>query len=316
VALGLATLSSRSILHPIDQLVAIARRAAAGDNSPVRQHTDIPEIAVLEDALTDLLRQQQRLIKQTRDEARRERDVEIGAWIQDSVTPESLALPGLDLAAGTWRDPDASGDYYDLFEAGGELWLAIGDVAARGLRAGMLATLLHGSVRAAIEVDPEASPSAVLRALDPLFSRYLTTVGWSETFIALRLVRLSPDGTVRYAGAHEEMLLQRAGEQSTALHQWHGAWLGLGDDGLADDPDGELSLAPGDTLVLFTDGLLGAVDATGRYFGMAGLTKIIERSSGHPSRVVRDRLMTAWSEWVAAPGDDATVIVVRRRAGG
>lgn len=319
-AMALAALmvefSSRAISRPLERLVTFARDAADGDLRPVERHASVPEIAVLEDALNDWLRQQERLGEHYDDDSRAGRDREIDRWIQRSMLPSMPAMAGYDLALGSWRAADAGGDCCEaILCENGVLWIAVGEAATRSLRAGMLATLLHGSLEAAVRTAPAAPPTHILGALDTVLSGYLQRAGWGQTFVALRLLRLGPDGGLAYAGAHEEMLLLRAEAESCERLDWRGAWLGLGKAGEHDDPDGKLHLGAGDSLLLCTDGMLAAQDGSARLFGIERIAETLTEARGQPARVVSERLMGRWERWARRHQDDATLVVIRRRHG-
>ena len=308
--------SSRAIGRPLERLVTFARNAADGDLRPVERHAAIPEIAVLEDALNDWLRLQLRRGELDDDDSREGRDREIDRWIQRSMLPSMPAMAGYDLSLGSWRAADAGGDCCEaILCENGVLWIAIGEAATRSLRAGMLATLLHGCLEAAVRTAPAAPPSHILAALDHVLTGYLQRAGWNDTFVALRLLRLGPDGGLAYAGAHEEMLLLRAESESCEQLDWRGAWLGLGMTGKHDDPDGKLHLGVGDTLLLYTDGVLAAQDGAARLFGTKRIAQTLTEARGQPARVVSERLMDRWERWARRHQDDATLLVIRRRHG-
>lgn len=316
LGVGIALFNARKVSVPLEGLVGVSRRAADGDLGPVRQQSTTTELAILEDALSDMLRQQRRHQERVAKRVRKDRDKEIGRWIAQSVSMDAPDLAGFDLAVGMWRAEEAKGDGYNLFEAlDGSLWITLCDAAASGLRAGMLSTLLRGALESAVRASAEATPSSILQALDPVVSSYLETVDWPHHFVALRVVKIGMNGQLLYAGAHEEMIVLRADNGSTEHPTWTGAWLGLGATGEDDDPDGEVKLETGDSLILYTDGLYSGMDQAGRLLGTNRLNDIAEQAAGQPSRVIVDRLMGQWEKWVEHPLDDATVIVVRRRAG-
>ena len=307
-------LVSRSITHPLRRLEAFARRAAAGQPRPVERHSSAPEIAVVEDALNDWLRQEARNRTLHEGKIRDARDREIDRWIQGSTTPDDPGFDDHDLAVGSWRGDEAGGDLCALLPApNGSLWVAVGTVSTRGLRAGMLTTLLTGALETAVQIAPGSPPSVVLRALDGVLTRYTARVGWEDLFAGLRLVRLAPDGGMSFAGAQNPMWLARADSSGCTIHDWTGVWIGLQTE--HDDPDGKLMLGPGDTLLLATPGLAAAQNEAGRFLGSDGIVAILDESRGQPARVIRDRIMTRWTEWICEPGADATAVVIRRRTG-
>ncbi len=311
-----ALLNSHKVSSSIDGLVAVSRRAADGDLGPVRQQSSTTELAVLEDAMSDMLRQQRRHQERVAKAVRKDRDKEIGRWITQSVSQDLPDIPGFDMSVGVWRAEEAKGDGYNLFETeDGCLWVAVYDAAAAGLRAGMLSTLLHGAIESAVRSSTDSTPSSVMRALEPIVNNYLGNVDWPHHYVALRLVKIDMNGQMLYTGAHEEMIVLRGEESSSENPTWNGAWLGLGAAGPEDDPDGELKLGTGDTLILYTDGVYSGMDGAGRLLGTDRLNTIAEQANGQPSRVFIDRLLGHWEKWVDHPLDDATVVVVRRRAG-
>jgi len=312
----LALLLSRTISRPLEDLVAYARRAAEGDTRPASSNSPLPEMVVLADALGDLVRQQTRRRARAKDRARAAREQEIGLALQSQLEAADVETPGFDTAVGTWRHDEAAGDVVEVLPADdGGLWIAVGEVASRGVRAAAIAAMLRGAVASAVALQPAGSPSLTLAAVNRALSERIRRAGWEPCFAALRLLRLAPDGTLAYAGAQQEMLLIAAGGGTVRRLTWHGTWLGLGPGALADDPDGIDTLRPGDTLVLQTDGLLAGQDATGRLYGYNRVQQVLELSLGHPARVVRDRLMGSWDQWTETPLDDASVVVVRRHGG-
>jgi serine phosphatase RsbU (regulator of sigma subunit) len=88
--------------------------------------------------------------------------------------------------------------------------------------------------------------------------------------------------------------------------------------------DSQLALAPGDLVVLYTDGLTEARAAApppgagarraGQQFGDAQLLAVLEEVRGEAPEVVRDRLVAAARAWQPVLEDDLTVVVIRRRA--
>ncbi len=317
LALVLGATLGRTFSRPIEDLVAYARRAAEGEAGAASGPTAVPEMAVLADAMTDLVRQQARRSGRAVAQACRERERELGRHLQAQLEDgDEPAPPGFDTAVGRWRLDRAAGDVVEVLPAAdGSLWIALGEVASRGVVAASVAALLRGAVTAAVALQPGDPPSRLLAAVDRAVSEGIRRAGWAPTFAALRLVRLAPDGTLQFAGAQQEMLLLPATGGDVQALAWHGTWLGLGPGGLPDDPDGHAVLSPGDTLVLQTDGLLAGEDGSGRLFGAARVRQLLDQSRGHPARVVRDRLIGAWTQWTATARDDATVVVVRRPAG-
>ncbi|MGH9152507.1 MAG: SpoIIE family protein phosphatase, partial [Acidimicrobiales bacterium] len=230
------------------------------------------------------------------------------------LPPEIPMLPGLEVAA-RYRpiglDAEVGGDFYDVFAAGGGRWgVVIGDVSGKGIAAASLTALARYTVKTAARWEP--SPSGVLEVLN----RSILDDGPEERFctVALGLVRQGPDGVrvgLSCAGHPLPLLLDRegalrsVGEAGTAV-------------GLVEHPrlvDVTFSLEPGQTLVLFTDGVVEARSPDGR-FADGLLEAALAGCAGQPAEAVADAIERSLTEFVGGrPRDDTAVLVLRRPPG-
>ncbi|MGE0026478.1 MAG: SpoIIE family protein phosphatase [Thermoleophilia bacterium] len=241
-----------------------------------------------------------------------DRSREIARTLQDSLLPASLPdVEGLDVAAryvAGGEGVEVGGDFYDLFPVdGGRGWAAVlGDVCGKGTEAAALTALARHTLRAESE---EVSPAEVLGRLNRAIlregtdSRFLTA-----TYAWLRRVNGSLD--VRLArGGHPPALLVRADGSVETLCP-AGPLLGI----LADVRFAEsgFALGPGDTLVLFSDGVIEARSPDGELFGMDRLTAIAAQSAQGSAEDVAEALESAIARFGAAEAsDDRALLVIR-----
>jgi phosphoserine phosphatase RsbU/P len=199
----------------------------------------------------ELLRARQ-VADRERDEVRR-----LATALQRSLLPPVLpAVAGLEIAAHYHAaSPDeVSGDFYDLFPLPGERWgIVLGDVCGKGAGAAALTSLARYTVRATAVHDSD--PAAVLRTLDAVIKQEHDDV--DARFCTVVAGRLTPGGSgyrVELAsGGHPPALLLRADGTADYLHTPGGQLVGL-----LPDPQfvaATVDLGPGDTLLLYTDGL-------------------------------------------------------------
>lgn len=233
------------------------------------------------------------------------RDKQIAQALQRSLLPRDLpTIPGFELA-GLSRPSgnlQVSGDFYDVFlRPEGLFGLVIGDVSGRGPEAAAVMGIARQTVRVAGMTEPR--PSSILR----LLNEALLTDGMDLfcTVVNIR-VRPMPDGSARLtvcsAGHPLPVILrhdgglERVGASGTLL----GA---LPDPRLVDTP-GDLS--PGDTLVMFTDGLIGAWSDAIEH---PALPSVLRACVGMSARQVVDAL----AEWCDREGaaDDVALLVVQ-----
>ncbi|MGW4440565.1 PP2C family protein-serine/threonine phosphatase [Streptomyces sp. NPDC004596] len=226
-------------------------------------------------------------------EADRERLADALAVLQKSLLPDTLpAVPGLETAVHyhTASPDQLGGDFYDLFAIDGDRWaFFLGDVCGKGPRAAALTSLTRYTLRAAAQHDPE--PSAALATLNAvLHERY--TAGGDPRYCTCIFGILEPCGdgstTVRLAsGGHPPALVMRADGRAEFLHTPGGLLIGA----LPTAPftSATTTLAPGDTLLLYTDGLTEARTGPTRHtlFGEDGLLAFAaEHASAAPQTLI------------------------------
>ncbi|GGL31804.1 hypothetical protein GCM10011588_53140 [Nocardia jinanensis] len=208
-----------------------------------------------------------------RREADRERDrvQRLNATLQRTLLPAALEpVPGADVAAHYHAaSPDeVGGDFYDLFPISTGTWgFFLGDVCGKGALAATITSLVRYTLRAAAVYDSD--PTAVLRHLNTTMVR--DHRAGHPRFCTVLYGRLTlaegaggPHATVTLAsGGHPPALLLRADGTADYLHTPGGQLVGVFPDAAVATVT--LTLEPGDTLLLYTDGLTEARTAEGFY---------------------------------------------------
>ena len=233
--------------------------------------------------------------------------------LQESLLPPEIPdVPGFEVAARyqpAGMGSDVGGDFYDVFPVGPDSWLlAIGDVQGKGPRAAAVTGLARYTIRAAAirGADTGGVMNALNEALlrEEVGQRFLTLV-----YATLDLTGSVPRLLVANAG-HPLPLVLRADGRVEGLGD-HGLLLGVAPDlRLAETP---LDLAPGDMLVLYTDGVIEARAADGGQFGEQGLADLLATCAGYDAAQVAGRVLAAATAESGQTRDDVAVLAVRRR---
>jgi sigma-B regulation protein RsbU (phosphoserine phosphatase) len=197
-----------------------------------------------------------------RREADRERDrlQTLATTLQETLLPPALVdVPGLDVAAHYHiaSTDKVGGDFYDLFPLDAGTWgLFLGDVCGKGAAAAAITSLARYTLRAAAVYDPD--PVAVLSNLNTVLNHEYN--GADPRFCTVVFGLLTPDrGGFRItlaSGGHPPALLMRADGTADFLPTPGGQLIGVLPD--AHIATTTVHLAPGDTLLLHTDGLTEA----------------------------------------------------------
>jgi len=229
---------------------------------------------------------------------------------QSFVPPTAPEVPGLAIATAYRPAGDGTevgGDFYDIFPTGPQDWVvALGDVSGKGVEAAVVTSIVRHAVRA-LTVLGHPLPE-VLDGVDRVIAQHET-----DKFCTLVVLRLRRDGdgwlsTVAVGGHPPPMLLRPGCEPR--LVDARGPALGLLPDvAFSEWP---VDLRPGDTLLLYTDGVTEA-RLEGEYFGdeqfLAWATAV--QQSDHPSVLVDSLLDEVLRFQAGVPRDDIAVVAVR-----
>ncbi len=242
------------------------------------------------------------------------RDLEIARDIQRWLVPEDPPVfPGLDVAFSTRPANTVGGDYYDVIrlkdEATGEerLLLVVADVAGKSVPAALLMATLQASLRAL------AAGGRPLLDLVRSLNRYVCTRSLGgRRFTTAFFAELSPHGnSVGYVNAgHNYPVLLRSGGGFERLET---GGLPLGIQEMAEYDSATIKLDVGDVLVVFTDGIVEAVNRQDEEYGDARLLDVLTRASGANAEETLRRLLSELDLFVGSTRqhDDLTCMVAR-----
>jgi serine phosphatase RsbU (regulator of sigma subunit)/anti-sigma regulatory factor (Ser/Thr protein kinase) len=254
--------------------------------------------------VAQLVRQQQ---EEIRERERMEQELRVARVIQQTLLPKELpALPGWELAAH-WRPARAvGGDFYDFipFEDG-QIAICIADVTDKGVPAALVMASARSILRAAAE--RLASPGAVLERANELLCPDIP----EKMFVTCLYLLLDPaSGHLRYANAGHNLPSQRTVDGVVELRAT-GMPLGLLPG--MDYEEKEATLAPGDSILIYSDGLTEAHSPQGEMFGFPRLRELL---MGHPGGVGLIEFLRGQLSEFTGPSweqeDDVTFVVVER----
>jgi sigma-B regulation protein RsbU (phosphoserine phosphatase) len=180
--------------------------------------------------------------------------------LQQTLLPPALAeVPGVQVAA--YYHPasadEVGGDFYDLFPLTGDTWgFFLGDVSGKGAAAAVVTSLARYTLRAAAVHDPD--PATVLDRLNTVLHHEYRGADPRYCTVIQGRIRPGPDGAAvtLATGGHPPALLIRADGTSAFLPVPGGQLVGALPRARFATED--VFLAPGDTLLLYTDGLTEA----------------------------------------------------------
>jgi sigma-B regulation protein RsbU (phosphoserine phosphatase) len=247
-----------------------------------------------------------RLYREASEKARLEHELRIAAEIQQALMPPGEhAGAYFEVAGASVPCRAIGGDFFDYLELeGGGLGVALGDVSGKGAAAALLAAAVQGMFT--IEAANVGGPAGTIGKIN----RGLKRRNLESKFVTLFFGVLSADGTFVYCnGGHNAPVLVRRGAVSRL--ETGGMILGLFETASYDQET--LTLEPGDTLVVFSDGITEAQDQAGEDYGDDRLIACLEANRGATPAAIRDALQVSARTFAsgATQSDDMTVLVVR-----
>jgi phosphoserine phosphatase RsbU/P len=245
--------------------------------------------------------------------AKQTRDIEIARDVQQRLFPQDYPpMPGLDYAGACRAALGVGGDYYDfIILSKTQLGIAIGDVSGKGIPASLLMATLRAYLRGAQTIHHHADLTAVMRNLNMLVyessdaNRYATFF-YGELELTSRVL------TYVNAGHNPPMVFRGTGGGRDVLRlDTGGPVVGLMEDCVYQQ--GCITLAAGDVLVAYTDGISEAMNAADEEWGEERLMEAVHADGDANARGLIERLMISADRFVAgAPQhDDMTLLVVR-----
>ncbi len=250
-----------------------------------------------------------RLLEQMLEKRQMERDLQVAAEIQTSLLPRRAPqLAGWDVVGLNRPCRTIGGDYYDFELHDERLLLALGDVSGKGTGAALLMTVLRAAVRG--HWADGAASDAMLR-----INRTVCQNIPDGKYITFFMARLDPSsGRLSYVNAgHNPPLLLRADGHVETLNEG-GMVLGLLEH--TGYCEGSTLLWPGDTLVIYSDGVTETWSVDDEEFGENGLLDVVQRHGEHSAQDLQQAILVALDSFAngAKATDDRTLIIVKRTA--
>lgn len=258
---------------------------------------------------TELLRARQESDRE------RERLKRLNATLQRTLLPPTLVdVPGLDVAAHyhVASTDEVGGDFYDLFPLSSGTWgFFLGDVCGKGAAAAAVTSLARYTLRAAAVYDPD--PAAVLTNLNTVLNHEYH--GDDPRFCTVIFGVLTPDGDESgfrvslASGGHPPALLLGADGHADHLPTPGGQLIGVLSD--AHISTTTVGLGPGDTLLLYTDGLTEAHSVSaGRRYGDEALLEFARELAPTTARGAVKAIQDLLDTFGTGVDDDTAVLAL------
>ena len=250
-----------------------------------------------------------RLYEQEKALLRVQEEMRMASTIQQDLLPKSPPkLDGFDIAGITVSARSVGGDFFDFIAlGGGRLGICLGDVSGKGMPAAMLMAHIHATVQAQAKLHPVAHDA--IGGMNELLCQSLS----SKKFATMVYAILCPsENTLTYCNAgHDFPILFSSDAKVTPLKN---GGIPLGMFTPFGYESGVVHMVPGDVLVIYSDGIAEAWNASDVAFGEQKIRDVIHDHLDKPAEVIIDQLLKAVEHHtVSMPqADDMTVVVIKK----
>lgn len=259
--------------------------------------------------LIEILNAERRTAEERRETERRAAyELEVAKQVQARLFPQRLPpLRTLEYAGTCLQARQVGGDYYDFLDLGpGRLALVVGDIAGKGIAGALLMANLQANLRSQYALALQGLPQ-LLKSVNRLLYENTSDDSYATLFFAEYQDKTQ---RLRYinCGHHPALLLrldqalERLESTSTVLGafaQWECAMA-------------EVELAPGDILLLYTDGITEALSSDGREFGEERLLEVLRTHRYLPVPQLLDTILKGVGEFSGREHEDDMTLVIAR----
>ena len=250
-----------------------------------------------------------RLVERERQRQRLEQELSIAREIQQALLPRGFRdFPHLTISAFNTPCHAVGGDYFDVFPMSEDRTaFVIADVAGKGIGAALLTTMLQGALTG---MTLGADPARVFHHINDFLCQHADVGRYATMFFGM----LDRQGNLDYLNAgHPSPLLLRRGDVSEIFTE------GSFPVGLI--PEARYSavrvnLEPGDTLILFSDGVTEAADLKEQMYGVPRLSEVLAGQHDAPLDHLQKRVVDSLDNFArgASQADDITLLLIRYNA--
>jgi len=247
-----------------------------------------------------------RLYRETLEKARMEHELKIAAEIQKALLPEGNHSGLFFESAGTSvQARSIGGDFFDMQDMpDGQFGFLVGDVAGKGPAAALLTSKILGIFSAFVSVGDE--PAQTVDHINKVLTKRQIDARYATLFYG----QLSADGQLRFCnGGHNPALIYG----SEGLRRIENGGMPVGLFEMAPYSGDQVELKPGDTMVLYSDGVTEAQNVAGEEFGEERMVDVMKQYHQDSAAVVLDKLIEAVTTFAhgAEQYDDVTALVVK-----
>ncbi len=311
VGAGLVLIISLNLKKSLDAMVLVLMQVTKGKLGLRVNVTSNDEIGYVGDVINDMT---EGLME--RDKMRQSLD--LAMEVQQNLLPKgNLKIDGFDIAGRSIYCDETGGDYYDFIMSGEakdrNIGVAIGDVSGHGIPAALLMATVRSSLWQRLSL-----PGSIDRIITDVNRQLARDVEDSGQFMTMFYLNIdATNHQLKWVRAgHEPGIFYDPGSGTFEELKGSGVALGVSEEWQYEMNE-RIGLAPGQIIVLSTDGVWEARNPEDEIFGKERLNEIIRQHAGQKAEEIIEAVISAVNQFQDESGaeDDITLIVIKKEGG-
>jgi serine phosphatase RsbU (regulator of sigma subunit)/CheY-like chemotaxis protein len=247
---------------------------------------------------------------------RMQAELDVARRLQQMVLPtkkELERIDGLDIAGFMEPADEVGGDYYDVLEHNGRVKIGIGDVTGHGLESGVLMLMVQTAVRSLL-ISEITDSEVFLNRLNRIIYENVQRMN-SDKNLTLSLLDYQ-NGILQITGQHEYVLRIDKESSVEVIDTFDlGFSIGIEDDIADFVSHKEISLQPGEGIVLYTDGITEAQNPDKKMYELERLCEVIRRNGHLSAKEIQEAVIADVRQYIDTQKvyDDITLLVLKRK---
>ena len=243
-------------------------------------------------------------------------ELAVAQQIQQMILPreeELAAVNDLDIAGFMQPADEVGGDYYDVLSQNGHIKIGIGDVTGHGLESGVVMLMMQTAIRT-LQTHNETDPVKFFDTLNRAIHSNIRRMNSSKN-LTLTLLDYNA-GQLRLSGQHEDVIVVRSNGEIQQIDTFNlGFPLALEEDIRPFIHQMQIHLAPGDIVVLYTDGITEAINVHKQQYGMERLLNVIKDHLEKSAKEIRQAVISDVQHYIGSQAlrDDLTLVVLKQK---
>nr|HPI23060.1 SpoIIE family protein phosphatase [Spirochaetota bacterium] len=245
-------------------------------------------------------------------------EMQLAKKIQTVLLPDRPEIEGFQIAAYMQPADEVGGDYYDIINVDGLDWLVIGDVSGHGVPAGLIMMMVQTAIHTALAGKPNLKPQRLLSHINQVVTANIKKLN-EDKYMTITVLACLKNGKFYFSGLHQDIMVYRAATKAVEIVETDGIWLGLVDDIKGMLHDSDLTLASGDVMLLYTDGITEAWrrgarkderDPESDMFGDERLKSCLLTLGEKEPEEIKRGILDEMRDYM--PADDVTLLIVKK----